>query len=225
MIGTIKKPMEEILKALEGYQRIGVVGCDGCAKACGTGGTEQAVEMKAKLKEHGKQMIFDLTPRTTCDLENSRNAFLGFEGAIKKSEALLVLACGGGVQVIRQLSEEFGFTVAVKSGLDTVGHMDTLIFGELQVEQCQECGQCIINETGGICPVTKCSKSLLNGPCGGSQAGKCEVNPTRDCAWILIYKRMLALGELDKLRRYMAPKDHSKAAKPRTLYIKKGELA
>jgi hypothetical protein len=225
MIGTVRKPFEEILEALEGYQRVGVVGCDGCAKSCATGGTGQAEEMAEKLKERGKQVIFDLTPRTTCDLENSRDAFEGFEGAIKKSDALLVLACGGGVQVIRQLTEEFGFAVSVKSGLDTVGHMDTLIFGELQVEQCQECGQCVLNETGAICPVTKCAKSLLNGPCGGSQDGKCEADATRACAWVLIYNRLSALGELDRLRRYMAPKDHSKAARPRTLHIKRGEVA
>jgi hypothetical protein len=98
--------------------------------------------------------------------------------------------------------------------------MDTLIMGELALEQCQECGECILNETGGICPVTKCAKSLLNGPCGGAQNGKCEVDSKRDCAWVLIYNRMAALGELDRLRGFMDAKDYSRMAKPRTLNIK-----
>jgi len=135
------------------------------------------------------------------------------------------LGCGGAVQIARQTTEELGLTIPVKVGLDSVGHMDMVVPGVMAMEQCQECGQCILNETGGICPVTKCAKSLLNGPCGGSENGKCEVDPNRDCAWVLIYHRMAALGELDRLKRYMAPKDYSKMAKPRVLYIKEGRCA
>lgn len=225
MIGTKKKPIEEVRQSLEGYQKVGIVGCDGCAKTCATGGALQAEEMAKVLKGWGKRVVFDLAPNTTCNLNNVRSFFTGLEGAIKKSEALLVLGCGGGVQVVRRLTEEYGFTIPVKSGLDTVGHMDTIIPGELLLEQCGECGQCVLNETGGICPVTKCAKSLLNGPCGGSQNGKCEVDSDRDCAWILIYRRMEALGEVDRLRRYVAPKDYEKAARPRILHVKKGEVA
>jgi hypothetical protein len=224
MIGTTKKPLQEVLDALDGYQKIGIVGCDGCAKTCASGGAAQTEEMAKILKEKGKRVVFDLAPNTTCNLSNIRSFFTGLEGAIKKSDALLVLGCGGAVQVVRRLTEEYGFTVPIKSGLDTVGHMDTIIPEELLLEQCGECGQCVLNETGAICPVTKCAKSLLNGPCGGAQGGKCEVDSARDCAWILIYRRMEALGQLDRLRRYMVPKDHSKAARPRTLYVKKGEV-
>lgn len=225
MIGTKKKPLQEVLEALEGYQKIGIVGCDGCAKSCATGGALQVEQMAKELKEHGKKVVFDLAPNTTCNLNNIRSFFTGLEGAIKKSDALLVLGCGGAVQVVRRLTEEYGFTVPVKSGLDTVGHMDTLIPEELLMEQCSECGACSLNETAAICPMTKCAKSLLNGPCGGSKNGKCEVDATRDCAWVLIYTRMAALGDLDKLRQYAAPKDHGKAARPHTLYVKKGEVA
>jgi hypothetical protein len=224
MIGTKKKPIEEVLEALEAYQRIGVVGCDGCAKTCATGGNEQVEEMAKVLKERGKKVVFDLAPNTTCNLNNVRSFFSGLEGAVRKSEALLVLGCGGAVQVVRQFTEECGFTIPVKSGLDTVGHMDTLIPGEFLIEQCSECGQCVLNGTGGICPVTKCAKSLLNGPCGGSQDGKCEVDSNRNCAWILIYERMKAIDEVYKLNAYVNPKDHSKASRPRTLYVKSGEV-
>jgi len=224
MIGTKKKPIQEVLEALEGYQKVGIVGCDGCGKTCATGGSEQVEEMAKMLKERGKRVVFDLAPNTTCNLNNIRSFFTGLEGAIKKSEALLVLGCGGAVQVVRQLTEEYGYTIPVKSGLDTVGHMDTIIPGEFLLEQCRECGQCVLNSTGGICPVTKCAKSLLNGPCGGSQDGKCEVDSNRNCAWILIYERMKAIGEVGKLNDYLGPKDHSKAARPRTLYVKTGEV-
>ncbi len=225
MIGTTKKPIEEVIEVLEGYQKVGIVGCDGCAKSCATGGSQQVGEMAKKLREYGKKVVFDLAPNTTCNLANMRTFFTGLEGAIKKSDALLVLGCGGAVQVIRQLTEEYGFVVPVRSGLDTVGHMDTIVPEELLREQCRECGQCVLNETGGICPMTRCGKSLLNGPCGGSRDGKCETDANRDCAWIMIYNRMLATGEVDKLRRYLPPKDHSRAARPRTLYVKQGEVA
>jgi hypothetical protein len=112
----------------------------------------------------------------------------------------------------------------VKTGLNSVGHMDTTVAGQVAVEQCQECGDCILNDTGGICPITKCAKSLLNGPCGGSEDGRCEVDPIRECAWVLIYNRMTALNEVDKLKRFVEAKDYSKAAKPRTLYIKEGRV-
>ncbi len=225
MIGTKKKPLREVLEALDGYHKIGIVGCGGCAKTCATGGAVQTEEMAKELKEHGKKIMFDLAPNTTCNLHNIRSFFTGLEGAIKKSDALLVLGCGGAVQVVRQLTEEYGLTVPVKSGLDTVGHMDTLVPGELMMEQCSECGACFLNETAAICPVTRCAKSLLNGPCGGSKNGKCEVDAARDCVWILIYRRMAALGESDRLRRYTPPKDHGRAARPRTLYVRKGEVA
>jgi hypothetical protein len=225
MIGTVQKPMEEIVGALEPYHWIGVVGCDGCAKACATGGTAQVEVMVKDLMQAGKEIIFDVTPERTCFMNKSRDAFDSHKDDLNKAEALLVLGCGGAVQIVRQLTEELGMTIPVKSGVDSVGHMDTLIFGELAIEQCSECGECLLNETGGICPFTKCAKSLLNGPCGGAEDGKCEVDRERDCAWVLIYDRMKALGELDRLRRPIPAKDHSKAAKPRTLYIKKGVVA
>ncbi len=225
MIGTARKPIEEVMEALETFQKIGVVGCDGCAKACATGGTAQVAEMVQTLRAGGKEVVFDITPERTCYLNKSRDAFAPLKGDLSKTEALLVLGCGGAVQIIRELIEEYGITIPIKTGLESVGHMDTRIFGELALEQCRECGQCMLNETGAICPMTKCAKSLVNGPCGGSQNGKCEVDAERDCAWVLIYNRLKALGELDRLRKFTPPKDHSKAAKPRILHIKKGVVA
>jgi hypothetical protein len=222
MIGTTKKPLEEILQALEGYEKIAVVGCDGCAKVCATGGLDQVKEMAQDLKGKGKNITLEVSPERTCNIMKSREALDTCKDQIAAADAVLVLGCGGAVQIARQTTEEYGLTIPVKVGLDSVGHMDMVVPGTVAMEQCQECGMCILNETGGICPVTKCAKSLLNGPCGGSENGKCEVDPNRDCAWVLIYNRLAALGELDSLKRYMEPKDYSKMAKPRVLYIKEG---
>ncbi len=222
MIGTTPKPLEEILFALEPYKKNAVIGCNGCAKVCKTGGDEEVAELCEILRKNGKDIVLEVTPDRTCYVDKTQTVLVPNLDKLKQADAVLVLGCGGAVQITRKVTEDMGLTIPIKAALNSVGHMDTLISGELALEQCQECGDCILNETGGICPVTKCAKSLLNGPCGGSQDGKCEVDPNRDCAWVLIYNRMSALGELDKLRRFVEPKDYRKMAKPRTLNIKDG---
>jgi ferredoxin len=224
MIGTTQKPFNDILTALQGYEKISVVGCDGCAKACGTGGSDQVAELSHSLRKQGKQVLLEATPERTCYAAKTHTALGPHQDRLRQSDAIIVMGCGGAVQITRQVTEELGLSVPVKVALDSVGHMDTVVMGQLALEQCQECGECLLNDTGGICPVTKCAKSLLNGPCGGAQNGKCEVDPNRDCAWVLIYKRMSALGEIDKLRRFMEPKNYSKMAKPRSLNIKERKL-
>jgi ferredoxin len=225
MIGTTKKPLDEIMQALQGFDKVAVVGCDGCAKVCLTGGTDEVAALAQELKARGKDIVFEATPERTCNVVKAHPILEPLKDQIKASDALLVLGCGGAVQITRHLTEQYGITVAVKTGLNSVGHMDTVIGGTLALEQCQECGDCILNDTGGICPVTKCAKGLLNGPCGGSENGKCEANPQNDCVWVMIFNRMSALGEVDRLKRFVAAKDYSKAAKPRTLYIKEGRVA
>jgi ferredoxin len=225
MIGTAKKPFDEIIEALKGLEKIGVVGCDGCAKACLTGGTNEVAALAQQLKAQGKEIVFEATPERTCNVASSQPVLEPLKDKIQASDALLVLGCGGAVQITRHLTEALGLTIPVKVGLNSVGHLDTMVPGQLALEQCQECGDCILNDTGGICPVTKCAKGLLNGPCGGAEDGKCEVDPTRDCAWVLIYNRMAALGEIDRLKKFVGAKDYSKSAKPRTLYIKEGRVA
>ncbi|MFH1137335.1 MAG: methylenetetrahydrofolate reductase C-terminal domain-containing protein [Pseudomonadota bacterium] len=225
MIGTVQKPFSEILEALQSYAALTVVGCDGCAKACKTGGTEETNAMAERLRAAGKTIVLAVTPERTCYFGKTLAALEPHFEEIGQSDAILVLGCGGAVQITRQVLEDNGIGLPVKVGLDSVGHMDTVVMGRLALEQCQECGECILNETGGVCPVTKCAKSLLNGPCGGAENGKCEVDRERDCAWILIHERMARLGELDKLRRFIEPKDYSRMAKPRTLHIDEGRVS
>jgi ferredoxin len=225
MIGTVQKPMTEILDSLSGHHRLAVVGCNGCAKACKTGGEEQVAEMASRLRKAGKDVPLALTPERTCYVQYTTPVLKEHLHELKDMDALLVLGCGGAVQITRQVSEDMDLIKPIKVGLDSVGHMDTVAAGELALEQCQECGECVLNETGGICPVTKCAKSLLNGPCGGAENGKCEVDPERDCAWVLIYNRMAALGQLESLYGFIGPKDYSKAAKPRVLHISEGRVS
>jgi len=225
MIGTIPKDIKDVIDSVGDYQRLAVIGCNGCAKVCGTGGDTQVADLANVLRERGKKIVLEVTPERTCYADKTRDVLDPNFEQIKQAEAVVVMGCGGAVQITRKVTEDYGLTVPVKAALDSIGHMDTLISSELALEQCQECGECILNETGGICPVTKCAKSLLNGPCGGARDGKCEVNPQRDCAWILIYERLKALGEVDKLKRFTAPKDYSKMAKPRTLNIKERKVS
>jgi len=225
MIATTKKPLAEVLAALQDYHKVAVVGCDACAKICLTGGVDEVAAMAQELKKAGKDVLFEVAPERTCNLGKNLPVLEPLKEKIEEADALLVLGCGGAVQITRIVTENLGFTKPVKVGLNSVGHMDTLVPGAVVLEECSDCGECILNETGGICPVTRCAKSLLNGPCGGAENGKCEVDPERDCAWILIFNRMAALGEVDKLKRYLEPKDYGKASHPRTLKIQEGRLA
>jgi ferredoxin len=219
MIGTEKKPMDEILEALGKFDNVVVTGCNGCSKVCKTGGEPEVNGMAEELRKAGKNVVLATTPERGCYIHFTKAALEGKEAELAESEAVLVLGCGGATQIMRQTTEEFGMTVPVKAGLNTVGHVDVVVPGQLAVEQCGECGLCVLNETGGICPVTKCAKSLLNGPCGGSEGGKCEVDSDRDCAWILIYERLKALNELESLKSYKEPPDHRNTNRPRRLTL------
>jgi ferredoxin len=219
MIATAKKPEAEILQTIGTYHKLMVVGCNGCAKVCKTGGEAEVAVMADQLRAYGKEVILEVTPERTCFINHTLACLEGKEKELKESEAILVLGCGGALQIVRQATEELGLTMPVKIALNSVGHMDTVVAGALALEQCQECGECVLNETGGICPVTKCAKSLLNGPCGGAENGKCEVDRDRDCAWTVIYNRLKALGELDALSVYKEPKDYAKSNKPRSLRL------
>jgi hypothetical protein len=219
MIGTSLKPMGDILSALEKYRKVTVTGCNGCSKVAKTGGEPEVKAMAEGLQNSGKQVPLALVPERGCYIHFVREKFQGCEHILKESDAVLVLGCGGAAQIMRMFTQELGLDMPVKAGLDTVGHVDIVIPGSLAIEQCGECGQCMLNETGAICPVTKCAKSLLNGPCGGSENGKCEVDSDRECAWVLIYNRLKALGELDSLKEYKAPRDNRKTNRPRRLIL------
>ena len=222
MIGQTRKPMEEILEYLEGKEKVVLIGCGGCATIFHTGGETEVKEMAKMLTEVGKQVIAAIAPpfgEFTCYAPWSKARLSQYRKQIEESDAILMLSCGDGLQVVRQLilEEEFDLVKPIYPGTNPIGHMGG--GPALFKEKCQQCGECELGKFAGICPLTQCAKGLLNGPCGGSKNGKCEVNPERDCAWIKIYERLKTLGELENMKKIVGPKDRSKMTRPREIEV------
>ena len=223
MIGQVHKPLDEILEYLEGKKRIVIVGCGGCATVFHTGGEEEVNQMAGTLTGNGKEILAAIAPpfgEFTCYAPWSINRLNKYRKEIEECDAILMLTCGDGLQVVREsiLEGEYELVKPIYPGTNPMGHMGggPSVF----TEKCQQCGECELGRFAGICPLTQCPKGLMNGPCGGYQNGKCEVNPDLDCAWILIYERLEKLGELDKIRKIRAPHDWSKVQRPRKLEVK-----
>lgn len=203
MIVGEQKPIAEIKETVEPYKRLLILGCGTCVKTCFAGGEDEVAVLASALrlsfmKEKKEIRIEELTIERQCENEFIREAAPG----IGRNDALLSLACGAGVQAI---AKRFPKAV-VLPGINTtfIGIQEK---PGLFTEECSGCGNCELATFGGICPVTRCSKKLLNGPCGGSMNGKCEVDPDIDCAWQLIIDRLNTLGQLDNLRKYVPPKN------------------
>jgi len=215
MIVTEQKPIREILEMLSEFKKVFLVGCDDCAKDCHTGGEEEVLKMKEFLEENGKLITGFVIPEVTCYASQIKTQFAKSKEQLKDTEVILVLACGSGVQSVR---ENDRFSHLIFPGCNT-------LFGALVDSQgnfkevCSVCSECILDLTGGICPVTLCAKSLLNGPCGGVNKGKCETDKEKDCAWVLIYRRLEEKKRLDLLRRILPAKDYSKTMRPHKLLI------
>ena len=222
MIGQTQKPLEEILGYLEGKEKIIIYGCGGCATVFHTGGGPEVKEMADSLSRHGKKILAAIAPplgEFTCYAPWSKKRLDGYRREIEECDAILMLTCGDGFQVVREfvLEKEYNLVKPIYPGTNPMGHMGG--GPTLFKEKCQQCGECELGRVAGICPLTQCPKGLLNGPCGGSQNGKCEVDPEQDCAWILIYERLKKLGELDKLKKARDPHDWSKMRRPRKLEV------
>lgn len=222
MIGQTQKPMEEILEYLEGKEKIILVGCGGCATVFHTGGETEVKEMAKNLTETGKKILAAVAPpfgEFTCYAPWSKSRLSQYRKEIEESDAILMLTCGDGLQVVRELilEEEFEIIKPIYPATNPIGHMGG--GPALFREKCQQCGECELGKFAGICPLTQCAKGLLNGPCGGSKNRKCEVDPERDCAWIKIYERLKALGELEKMKKTAGPKDWSKMTRPREIEV------
>ena len=222
MIGQTQKPIEEILDYLEGKQKIVIIGCGGCATVFHTGGKPEAKEMAEKLMARRKKVLAVIVPpfgEFTCYAPWSKKRISQYRKEIEECDAILMLTCGDGLQVVRELilEEEFGITKFIYPGTNPIGHMGG--GPTLFKEKCQQCGECELGRFAGICPLTQCAKGLLNGPCGGSNNGKCETDPERDCAWVKIYERLKALGILEKMEEIAGPKDWSKMQRPREIEV------
>jgi ferredoxin len=205
MIVAEQKPLAEIKAMVEGYRRVLAVGCGTCVTVCFAGGEKEvgilasALRMATQLDGHGVD-IDEVTVQRQCEWEYIDP----LQDRLDSYDAILSLGCGVGVQT---LAERFP-NIRVLPALNTK-FMGLPVEQGVWEERCQACGDCILDRTGGICPIARCSKQLLNGPCGGSQNGRCEISPNIPCAWHLIWERMSALGMLDRLLEIQPPKNWS----------------
>jgi ferredoxin len=207
MIVAERKQLTEIKSFVENYKKILIVGCGTCTTVCLAGG-EAEVKVVATglriafLKEDKEIEIVEDCITRQCEPEFADKIVQKVQD--EKIEAVLSLGCGVGVNFLSQKLE----TVLVYPGVDTK-FFGAAVEPGVWVEMCAGCGNCILDMTGGICPIARCSKSILNGPCGGSTDGKCEISPDVDCGWSLIVKRMHKMGTLDRLSGLIPPRDWS----------------
>jgi ferredoxin len=205
MIIAERKLLEEIKAMTADYHRIMILGCGTCVTVCFAGGEKEVGTLASALRMARRLIgnpieIIEKTVQRQCEWEYIEPLAEEIEGV----EAVLSLGCGIGVQA---LAERFSQKIFLP-GVNT-SFLGLPLEQGVWSERCQACGNCILDKTGGICPISRCSKSLLNGPCGGSQNGKCEIDPKMDCAWQLIYERLKTLGRLDFLTEIQPPKDWS----------------
>jgi ferredoxin len=205
MIVGEQKPIEEIWELIRDHKKVLVLGCNTCVAVCHQGGTREATIMASLLRiratqEKVRMTITDSGIERQCEHE----FFTSAEDDVAGADAVLSLACGIGVQF---MAEKFSRTPVYPAlnttflgAVDRPGHF---------IERCQACGNCVLAATGGICPVTRCAKRLLNGPCGGASGGKCEISKDVDCVWHIIIDRLEALGRLDDYEKLFPFKDWS----------------
>jgi len=218
MIVAERKNFDEILEILRPCKRILVLGCGGCVTVCLTGGEKQAEELTRQLRLASTQKDLDLQVDYDCITRQCDQEFIeNLTHDPNKYDCVLSLACGVGVQFISQLYPD----TPILPAMNTTFYGANTALGVWE-EYCHGCGDCVLALTGGICPIARCSKSLVNGPCGGTNDGKCEVSKEIDCAWYLIYKRMKETDTLEQFRKTLPPKDWSKdrGSGPRRLTIK-----
>ena len=184
-------------------------------------------EMAEKLTKEGKEITGKIgLPFAVfaCYLPMSSMFLKEHRKEIEECDAILMQSCGDGEQAVRgYLEDEMGIVKPMYPSNNALGFSSG---GPTSFkEECQACGECELGKTFSICPFVQCPKGLLNGPCGGTTTdGKCEVDPTRDCAWAMIYKRAEELGEVDKLLEIVEPQHWSKAVRPRRLEIEPIDL-
>ena len=203
MIVAKRKPLDEVARMIEPYEKVAVIGCRSCVAICLAGG-EKEVKMlvsalKVKNRKDGRKQEFDgFVLERQCEKEWVKEV----EDRILAADVVLSMSCSLGAQTIGDM---YPHKIVVPG-------LNTAMFGVPEEqgvwsEKCLGCGDCIIDSTGGICPIARCAKSMLNGPCGGSSNGKCEVNPDVECAWYAIYERLKLQGRLELMEKVREPKE------------------
>ncbi len=199
------KPINDILSMIADRKKILVLGCRGCVTVCSAGGQKEVEILSSTIRlARGKEgvpiEIREETIERQCDTEYLDQ----IRSYVNEYEAVLSLACGAGVQFLAEMYKKIPVYPAINTNFIGVTERQGI-----WAERCQACGNCVLDKTGGICPITRCSKSLLNGPCGGSDNGKCEINPEIACGWQLIYDRLKELDILDTYEEIIPLKDWS----------------
>ena len=196
------------------YERVLILGCGTCMTVCDAGGEREvsflhnALRLAQAKSSGGIHTFSEYTLKRQCDLE-----FMDLlVDRVVDVDAILSLGCGIGVQAVAERFPD----IPVLPGVNT-SFMGMAKEWGVWDERCVACGDCILEETGGICPITRCTKGILNGPCAGTKNGKCEANKDMDCAWVLIYKRLERLQQLEKMRRYYPPRNFRAIPRPKRI--------
>lgn len=205
MIVADSKPLEEIIERVKDNRKILVAGCNECVTVCEVGGRKEVGVLASALRlyfaNQGQDVaVGEITLERQCDREYVQSA----REDVEAHEVVVSLACGVGCQF---MAEEYTTTPCLP-GVNT-NFMGGKVDRGIWAERCQGCGACVLADTGGICPVARCAKRILNGPCGGSTSGKCEISKEVDCAWQLIVDRLKALGRMEDYEKVTPIKDWS----------------
>ncbi len=215
MIVSRQKPFEDILSFLQGCRSVFLVGCSKCATVCKSGGEEEVWQMQESLVAAGIEVTGSVVIDEACHMLRVSRDLRSKQQMVDDADAILVMACGAGIQ-----------SVSAATSKKSVAALDSLFLGNIrrfgQFEQkCSLCGECVLTETAGICPVTSCAKGLLNGPCGGMDNGRCETDQETPCAWAEIFTRLQDTAAGGTLDKYSAPKNYTKIPKPGKLKLPK----
>ena len=199
------KPLAEVMEMVDGANKVLVVGCGTCVTVCFAGGEKEvgilASSMRMKSRIDGRPLEVDeITVQRQCEWEYIDP----LKERLGEYDVIVSMACGIGVQA---MNERFSNVITLP-GINTAS-LSLPVEQGVWEERCQACGNCILDLTAGICPIARCSKQLLNGPCGGSQNGVCEIDSDLPCAWQLIWERASELGRMDQLLEIQPPKDWS----------------
>jgi len=210
MITAERKSFDKIKESIKDFKSLLILGCGTCVSVCMAGGEKEvqllASELRMKNQLDGKDVkIGEATIQRQCDKEYIQPII----ETAKKYDAVLSMACGAGVQLVAEMLEPQRVLPALNTRFIGVAQAEGI-----WAERCRACGDCLLADYGGICPNTICAKGLINGPCGGSKAGKCEASAEKDCAWVLIYNRLKKQNRLDTIVRMFLPKDYSAQAHP-----------
>ena len=215
MIIADQKPIDEIIASLQGFKKVVIASCGTCVTVCMAGGEKEAHLLRGILEAAAGENGVDLSVSVVNLKRQCDDEFIDdLEAELLDGDVILSMACGVGVQF---LADKYRDKIVLPA-------LNTTFYGAAKelgywTELCAGCGNCLLEKTGGVCPIARCSKSILNGPCGGSQNSKCEIDENIDCAWQLIYDKLCALGRLDRLTEIFQPRDWrtSRDGGPRSL--------